>query len=734
MKKFALLLICMMAMLRASAVPAYPQPVTVTQPDGTTLQIQGHGDEFHNFITTADGYTIVKNEAGYYVYALLQGDKIAPSQRIARNLDRRSADDRAFLQATGKMLTESAAKRSAQKARHQVATKESDSYYQNFRGLVIMISFKDRGFSRSDIHSIYDHMFNDYDYQGYTKIDGSADVYGSMFIGGVRDYFSVNSMGKFEPQFDVIGPIQVDWNSYDVKQVNYAADIFAEAIEKADAQVDFSKYDADGDGVIDMMYFVVAGYGANYSGNSTDYLWPHKSSLIYYDLPLRDGKRLGKYACSVELYGWESQRLNILEGIGTICHEFSHVLGLPDEYDTNYEEGGQSLHPGEWSVMSGGSYRRYGRCPVGYSAYQRYASGFLVPTVIDKPGEYKLRPMQKFNEAYMLKTPVPNEYFLLENRQRIGWDLDLPGHGMLVFRVDSTNASVWNNNTVNANAAHNYYELLRAGGKKQDAQPSDPFPGTANVTVISNHTTPSLCTWNGTMNPYTISEITEYSSNITFKVEKEGTIFTKIEDFETTGATSTSGANDVPGRFCSWNFAKCNVTAPGSETMCDDKYSVAMKKPSSITSSTPLPFKPFAATIHFFNPTGTAAKFKLQYMLPTDSVWVDAKPSEASVAAKTDNIASFTFPSMNEAPIIRVMQTAGSTTAKVYVDNIALTYIGSKQAGDVNGDGEVNVSDVTALINKILGTATFDDEVCDINADGQVNVSDVTALINMILG
>lgn len=732
MKKIVLLLFCMMAMLRASAVPAYPYPVTVTQPDGTTLEIQGHGDEFYHFTTTVDGYTIVKNDAGYYVYAQLENNRLVPTTRIARNQVQRSASDLTFLAATGKMLFEQSSNESAHKARRQVATKESDSYYKNFRGLVILINYSDKKFSRSDINSVYTHMFNDVNYAGYKNENGTTNTYGSMFIGGVRDYFSQNSMGKFAPQFDIAGPVTIDMKCTDVESTNYAYLAFSKAIAALDETVDFSKYDADNDGVVDMIYFIVAGYGANYSGNNGNYLWPHKSSLQYYGLPRRDGKSFGKYASSTELYGWESQRQTILDGLGVVCHEFSHVLGLPDEYDTDYDTGGQSHDPGEWSVMAGGSYAKYGRVPVGYSAFERYASGFLVPKVIDKAGKYEIKDMQTYNEALMLKTPINNEYFLLENRQKTKWDQQLPGHGMLVWRVDSTNANVWYNNRINANPAHNYYELLRAGGGTSGASTADAFPGTGKVTALDNNTSPAnLLTWNGTMNEFGLSGITEASSLISFTVSKNEEVSQLVEDFETMGTTSTSGATKVRGRFCSWNFTKCNVAAPTAANTHDDKYSVAMKKPSAITTAEPLAINPFMASVHFFNPGSSEAKFKMQYMIPADSVWVDLNPGDVAVAGNSDVIATFKVPKLGVPVYYRVSQVGGSTTAKVYVDNITFMYY--KLTGDVNMDGVVDVSDVTALINSILGVDVVPVSVGDIDGNGVVDVSDATALINMIL-
>lgn len=217
-----------------------------------------------------------------------------------------------------------------------------------------------------------------------------------------------------------------------------------------------------------------------------------------------------------------SQRLILIDGIGTICHEFSHVLGLPDFYDADYEEDGQSNDPGDWSVMAAGCYANYDRTPVGYSLYERYAVGFMdEPPVISSPGNMMLDPLPLLTacSGYRINTPVDNEFFLLENRQQAAfkWDAFLPGSGMLVHRVDKTKTSVWDYNTVNTNPDHNYYELVRAGGAHSytykekrhfESTAADVFPGDDHVTELGNTTSPAnLLSWSGKPCPYELSNI-----------------------------------------------------------------------------------------------------------------------------------------------------------------------------------------------------------------------------------
>ena len=508
------------------AVPAYKGAVKMTQPDGTTVTIRLHGDEYLSFNTTTDGYSIVKNNQGYYVYAELRNGQLQPTARVAHDVVERSADEQSYLsgikkyqtpamtQAVVNEKTKELSRRSA--ARQQASNRAAQYDYANFRGLIILVEFSDRSFSRSDYDSIVSDLANAENYKGFSTR--------YPYTGSVRDYFSDNSAGLFQPHFDVVGPVKVNRSQYYAKKTQNAAQVVYDAVTAADSKVNFKDYDRNNDGMVDMIYFIFAGYGSNYGGNDERLIWPHASQVYNpqnYGWVRKDGVYLGRYACSTELYGWSSQSEKIIDGIGTICHEFSHVLGLPDFYDTDYEEnGGESHHPGGWDVMAGGSYNNYGRTPVGYTLFERYAIGFATPEVIDAPGQYTLQNVSN-NVGYRINTPQSKEYFLLENRQKDKWNQYGPGHGMLVFRVDSTNSDVWNSNQVNVNPSHNYFELLRAGGYKSDegSWGSDPFPGTKKVKTLNNETSPAnMKTWTGKNTPLGLDNIKEANGVITFDV------------------------------------------------------------------------------------------------------------------------------------------------------------------------------------------------------------------------
>ena len=736
MNKFLALTAALLITLAAQAVPAHPGLVTISQPDGKELTVKLVGDEFFNYSCTADGYTVVRNQDGNYEYATLRAGQVVPSGLLARDQQVRSQQEQAFLAQAGKYLRSEDAVKSAKlrrAQRDQSLAPVKAKNLENYRGLVILVNLSNKTFRRTDAQAFYQAQTNNRNYTGYAEQGSGTWV---KCTGSVRDYFYDNSMGKFDPQFDVVGPVNMSYSATAFQQTSGAQTIFNAVIEKVKNQVDFSNYDADNNGVVDMVYFIVAGYGSNYQGNNTNYLWPHASSF-YNNYNTYNGKSLGRYACSVELDGYESYGNATIGGIGTMCHEFSHVLGVMDHYDTDYGgSGGESNHPGEWDVMAGGSYFNSGRTPCGYTLFERYTMGFANPTVITEPGDYTLNPVNTSNEGYIIKSPVAREYFILDNRQKTRWDAEIPGHGMLVWRVDSTSPGVWASNDVNVDPNHNYLEIIRAG-KANTSSASDPFPGTRNSTALDANTSPALVTWNKYATGLGLYDIKESNGVITFRVEDGGDTKSVVEDFEHMPVSDTGSAKDVMGNFVNWSFVKTNVVyAPDSA--CNGRKAVAMVKPSNFYMTQELPALPFLMSYHVYNYSGTTAKVRVECKDINASSWTDIYTAE--VASGTDELVSCPVVVANK-KVFRLSQPLGSSTAPIYVDDITFYYKGddvplnefTDVLGDVNGDGEVDVTDVNFIINIVLGKNQSVD-TADVNGDGKIDVTDVNNVINIILG
>lgn len=525
---FLLIAVLLMCVCSIKAVPAHPGTIKVQQPDGSFVTLRLVGDEWQHFQTTADGYSVVKNQQGYYVYAEKKNGQLEATALVAHDEAERTVSEQTYLSTVKKYQAPDMSERQVQerqlvqRRRQEIlagrrAQGNRATNYSNFRGLIILIEFNDKGFSREDYPEIITNMVNK---EGFTGFDNRE------LTGSVRDYFSDNSDGKFQPQFDIAGPYKVEYSQYDcnVKTGGKIGQILKAAIDSADVvgDVNFKDYDGNGDGYVDLVFFIVAGNGANYSGNNEDLWWPHRSGLWGVK---KDGVYLQDYASSTELLGYMSRPSTVqIDGIGTIVHEFSHVLGLPDFYDTDYEKGGgQSYDPGDWSVMASGCYADSGDTPVGYSLYERYSVGFCEePEQITAEGSYTLEPLFSSFTGFRIDSPVNKEFFLFENRQKdaFKWDKCLPGSGMLVHRVDKTNTGVWYNNTINVNPDHNYYEVVRAGGNGSSGTAADVFPGTRKVTTLNAKTTPAnLKTWSGKSTRWGLKNIQMANGVITFDIE-----------------------------------------------------------------------------------------------------------------------------------------------------------------------------------------------------------------------
>ena len=744
MKKTLLLLAMGILSLVSQAVPADPTPSKVTQPDGTTLTVVLHGDEFLNYLTTSDGYTVVKNKAGYFTYARLDGNQLVAGDRIAR--DNRTAADNAYLAALPKGLkSKSMVERGSKMLNHRNEVLRGIGHgghmdYSKFRGLIVLINYTDRKFddyvpSNYTPQDFYEQMINGHDYKGFTLPAGTK----VECMGSVRDYYYDNSFQQFDPHFDILGPVDVPFACTDAHQFNCDSIFFA-ALEALDPEVDFSQYDTDEDGTADMVFFLVAGHGSDYSANNRDYLWPHMKDFT--DSPVLDGVNFKLYACSTNMIGEENEYYivyNNVAGIGTICHEFSHCLGLPDFYDTDSDGSGGVNHayPLTWSIMASGFKNNNGRNPAGYSLYERYALGFAQPTLIDAEGTIELPALEKSNMGYRLNTANENEFFLIENRQRIKWDKNLPGPGMLIFRVDSTNVEVWENNLVNANPNHNYYELLRANFNGMNDSPRDPFPGTTNVTSITNATQPSLRTWDGKLSHYALMNIAEADSIITFDVIIDKSK-SSIEDFEKMPVGATLNERGVAGVYANWDFYNCAVV---DTAQVGNGHVVAMRNGSYFNTAENLNKIPKVVRFKIYNPTSTGVMITPQYSTNNGGRWkgLDTYPYDIYVTAGSTAEATITSLPTNAPIMLRLKQTSGSSSEYCYIDDIEICYEETWEPefdlGDVNDDGLVNIADVTDLIDYLLNNdaSLINMNAADISADGMINISDVTDLIDMLL-
>ena len=369
------------------------------------------------------------------------------------------------------------------------------------RGLLILVNFSDVQFVENNTQQAFDSLANgdDYTYNGAT--------------GSCKQYFTDQSNGKYIPQFDVVGPIQLPHpmafygeNAADGND-RYVVDFVIDACKGADSLgVDFSEYDNDNNGMVDFVYIIYAGY-AESEGAGAATIWPHNWDLISalyfgytyqkeyfatsatnYKLPEMDGVKLNNYACSNEL----KKSNNARTGIGTICHEFSHVLGLPDYYlTTTNPVVDQRNTPGAWSLMGYGNYLNNGNTPPNYSVYDKYYLGWLEPEALSKsqsleiPADGETTYMISRDERHVEAGPYRTDtVYYLENRQQEGWDTYLPGHGLLVWRV-IYDESDWYNNCPNDYIAR--YLLVSAHKMSSPyttdkPKPEVPFPGSKNVT------------------------------------------------------------------------------------------------------------------------------------------------------------------------------------------------------------------------------------------------------------
>ena len=492
------------------AVKAYPYPVEITQPDGTKLTIILKGDERVKWAQTVDGYSIMRNSKGAYEYATINSDNdMVPSGILAKNKAERNSSDIKFLSNVKKELLYSKNQVGMMKSISNMVQKSSQKSFPTIgsRKLVcILMNFQDVKFSKSQ--SDFNNLFNQV---GYTT-DGAA--------GSVKDYYAENSYNQLDLTVTVAGPYTAAYNMayYGANDANdndvKPRELVNEAVNKANADVNYADFDNDNNGYVDGVYLIYAGYGEE-SGASADAIWAHAWEIAPVTL---DGKIITSYSCSSELRGATGTGIT---RIGVICHEFGHLMGASDFYDTDYDDNGQFDGTGSWDIMADGSWNNDGASPAHHNPYTKiYKYGWASATTISSVASITLNNAeQNSNSFYRVNTATSNEYFLIENRQQQLFDSNIPGHGMIIYHVDGNYISnhedageinigehqglypVCASATTNpGNTASTYGEINSA---------SCPFPGNYLKTSFNDYTTPNSRSWAGANTYKSLSGITE---------------------------------------------------------------------------------------------------------------------------------------------------------------------------------------------------------------------------------
>ena len=514
------------------AVPAKKGIWKTLQLNGTPVRAQLMGDENMHYWLTDDGLQLTEQD-GVFVMADMEQLRLSSRQRMQR----------------------SAARRQSRARHHEIG--DFTHYTGQKKGLIILVEFSNMKFQESNDSLLFTRICNE---AGYSE---------GHFRGSVYDYFKAQSYGEFELTFDVVGPVQMDttyqYYGKDVGGPGYDAhpgDMVATACQAIDHLVDFHDYDWDGDGEVDQVMCIYAGLGQANGGSATT-IWPHEWVLTESDY----GQTLTLDDVTINTYAVANERTTSgIQGIGTICHEFSHCLGLPDMYDTS--EDGSNFGMGQWSIMDQGSYNGNSFCPSGYSSFDKISCGWVMPIELTANQTISdMKPLEDTPEVYKVSNDAyPDEYFLLENRQRKGWDAELPGSGMLILYVDY-DRDIWYYNMVNTfNSStvggyplndHQRCTPFLAGGQSSTHWHnsfSDPYPYEGNDS-LTNTSTPAAKLYHPNtdgqmlMNKGILNIARHDNGNMSFRFRNtpeevflpEGTVF--YESFD--NCRGTGGNDDV---------------------------------------------------------------------------------------------------------------------------------------------------------------------------------------------
>ncbi len=655
MKKILLLLAtCLVCYGTLHAVPAKRGFKTFIQADGKTITLQAVGDEFHHSVITQDGLTVQRADDGQFYYRTASGI----TGQLAHDAASRDAQELTFIAAQGDKLTPGAQLQT--RARRAPATPRKVGQREmpttgTPRIPVLLVNFADKQMSHTKAQ-IQSH---------YTQ--GSTSAY---------QYFVDQSNGKYQPQFEFYGIYNLPSS-----RATYGGNVggsdkgvalmVGDAIVAAGTDVNWSQYDNDGDGYADVVIVVYAGVGEAQAWQTvTDAVWPCNWTLsagAYYgdgNGPLtRNGVTIDHFAVFNEVYG-SNDSGTTLDGIGTFCHEYSHCLGLPDFYETNpvsYGYYGMS----EWSLMDYGCYNNDGYTPIGYSAYEKNFMGWIdYITPVDNT-QYTLPAMNQkalaTDQAIQIKGLNDNEYFILENRQKQGWDQYIPDDGLLITHFTYV-AERWAANSVNNEAVRLATIIPADNDADVDNNEADCY-GKTNHEFSSTSTPPSLLNMlaNGQLASYTGGAGTLDKPVTEIIANSDGTV-----SLWYVKGTSTLPVLDAPVLAAATNVTMNSLKASWTHTATVDvTYTLQVSQ---------------NGTVVFNQPNITGNEFTVTGLNPstTYTLQVKAVPVDATVAQESawSNVVTATT-LQNSLPALPAPVLAEATNVTGESFDISWTYSGA---------------------------------------------------------
>jgi M6 family metalloprotease-like protein len=711
------------------ATPPAPYAIKVTQPDGSQLEVIARGDENRNWMETTDGYSVVKTSRGTFEYAVKKQGKLMGSGIIAQNPGSRNSIQIGQLSQIKKGLAPTSSTKTVkdpflQPFRSNTAARLGAAGVMPASGdvkvLAILIEYPD-----------LKHSYEKEEFEKFFNGPSNKPTF--------KSYFKENSHGKFIPNVEVVGWYQAK-NNFDYYGEEHgkarARELVSEAIAAADADgVDFSRYNNNGDSYVDGIIVIHAGQGAE-EASQKEYIWSHRWTI---SPKFADGAFVRDYTIQPEVrvrYGGPE-----LVRLGIFCHEFGHLLGLPDLYDTDTSD--DDHHGiGEWGLMGLGGWIGDEEYPAGMSAFSKAMLGWgNVEDITNQGGSYELKPAHSDGKIYMIKTPNSNEYFLLENRQQSGFDRFLNGKGLAIWHINTEKTERYPESIhVNNRKDRKGVDLEEADGnddldrKRNRGDAGDLFPGSKNRIIFDATSDPNSDLYDdlgkGKGSKISIANIKLSGTTITFDYNKPDDKGTECDQ----AVAAKEGDNTLPKTDYWYSFTmpeagRLVVTGANAAIYrnCDDDALVSSKDGKLTTE---------------WLDKGDALKIKFVDSQPKalPLTWkLSVETQKADPQLKVDAVADKTY---GDAPFEIKVSRAGEGAINIEKVSGLISINGTKVSISGAGEAKVKVKvsetsqyaasekEVSFTINKAkpvlsfeeIGDKTYGDEPFDLKASATPNL------------